>query len=106
LALNHGSSGGVEAVDVKYVLAAFQDLNKVGLRVSMHLEGTPARPSLMLTITAWDTLLDIPEAKLLACQKLQVGSMGPKTVEAAILQGLYGLDAQLCGEELARVNNK
>lgn len=93
-------------MDVKYVLAAFQELNKVSLRVSMHLEGTAARPELLLTVTAWDTLLDVPEARLLASQKLLVGFTGARTMEAAILQALYGLDAQLGAEELAKVNHK
>jgi len=106
LALKQGSSSGVDVVDVKYVLAAFQEINKCGLRVGMHLEGTSARPELILTLTAWSTLLDVPEARLLASQKLQVGSMGPRTMEAAILQALYGLDAQLAADEFARVNNK
>jgi hypothetical protein len=106
LALKNGSSTGVDAVDVKYVLSAFQALNKVALRVSLHLEGTAAHPDLMLTITAWDTLLDVPEAKLLASQKLLVGFGGARTMEAAILQGLYGLDAQLGAEELAKVHRK
>ncbi len=76
MALKNGSSAGVDCVDVKYVLAAFQELNKVSLRVSMHLEGTAARPELLLTVTAWDTLLDVPEARLLASQKLLVGFTG------------------------------
>ena len=106
MALKNGSSVGVDCVDVKYVLAAFQEMNKCALRVSMHLEGTAARPELMMTVTAWDTLLDVPEAKLLASQKLLVGFTGAKTMEAAILQALYGLDAQLGAEELARVDHK
>jgi len=106
LALKNSSSGGVDCVDVKYVLAAFQDLNKCALRVSMHLEGTVARPELLMTVTAWDTLLDVPEARLLASQKLLVGFTGAKTMEAAILQALYGLDAQMGLEELAKVNPK
>lgn len=106
MALKNGSSTGVDCVDVKYVLAAFQEMNKVALRVSMHLEGTAARPELLMTVTAWDTLLDIPEARLLASQKLTVGFTGARTMEAAILQALYSLDAQLGAEEFARVNNK
>lgn len=106
MALKQGSSTGVDVVDVKYVLAAFQEINKCALRVSMHLEGTTARPEMMVTVKAWDTLLDVPEAKLLAFQKLIVGSTGARTMEAAILQALYGLDAAMAAEEFARVNNK
>jgi len=106
LALKNGSSGGVDCVDVSYVLAAFQEMNKCTLHVIITLEGTAARPVMVLRVSAWSHPLVDVEPVLLASQKLPVGSTGPRTMEAAILQALYALDAQLAAGEFARADRK
>jgi hypothetical protein len=106
LALKEGSSTGVDAVDVLHVLAAFQTINKCHLYGMFEVTGTDARPTLVLTISAWDGPMDLPEARPLASQKSPIGSSGPRTMEAAILQALYAIDGQLAEEEFARVNKK
>jgi hypothetical protein len=93
-------------VDVKYVLGAFEEMNKCRLSVRITTQGSGSRLGLVVELVAWNTLEDTPEATLLASQKLIVGSLGPRTMEAAILQGLYSLDAQMAEAEFARVNNK
>jgi len=93
-------------VDVSYVLAAFEAINKCKLRVAMHIGGSANRPIVFLEVTAWDTLEDLPEVQLLASHKCQIGSNGPRSMEAAILQSLYALDAHMVDLELAKVNNK
>lgn len=93
-------------MDVTYVLAAFEEINKCKLRVLVHIAGTSSRPILFVEVTAWDTLEDIPEARLLGSHKCQIGSNGPRTMEGAILSSLYGLDAIMAADEFARVNNK
>jgi len=37
---------------------------------------------------------------------LKIGSNGPQTMEAAILQGLYSIDAQLAESEFAKRHSK
>ena len=102
MALKQGSSTGVDAVDVKYVLAAFEELNSCRLVVQLSIEGTAARPDLIMEITAVDKGSASAAPAPLAYQKSIVGSMGPRTMEAAILQALYALDAQLAAAEFAR----
>lgn len=106
MALKQGSSSGVDVVDVSYVLAAFQEMNRCVLHVTVTLEGTPSSPKLALRVSAWSRPIVDVEPALLASQKSIVGSTGPRTLEAAILQSLYALDAILLDEEFARVNNK
>jgi len=106
LALKDGSSNGVGVVDVKYVLAAFQEINKCRLIVQITIEGSPSRPNLILQVEAWDNL-DVPvEPVRLASQRCPVGSLGPRTMEAAILQALYALDAQMAEEEFVKAHRQ
>jgi len=102
LALKQGSSSGVDCVDVKYVLAAFQEINRCRLIVELTIQGTPARPDLILGVMAWENADVDAEPVLLASQRLPVGSVGPRTMESAILQALYALDAQMAEAEFVR----
>jgi len=102
LASKHGSSSGVDVVDVKYVLAAFEEINKCRLEITISLAGTPARPDVILEMRAWEREVDRMAVQPLAYQRLLIGSSGPRSMEAAILQGMYGLDAQLAEEEFAK----
>ena len=102
----HGLSSGVDVVDVQFVLAAFEEMNKCKLELSMWLEGTAARPVVWLEMRAWEPGADKLAVQPLACQKSPVGSSGPRSMEAAILQGMYALDAQMAEAEFARVDKK
>jgi len=104
--LKEGLSSGVDFVDVKYVLAAFQEINKCRLIVQITVEGSASRPSLILQVEAWDNLDVTAEPVRLASQRCPVGSTAPRTMEAAILQALYALDGQMAEEEYARTHSK
>lgn len=106
MALKHGSSSGVDVVDVKYVLGAFEQINKCKLEINIYLQGTPARPEVWLKMWAWEPLVDRMEAKPLAYQKTLIGSSGPRSMEAAILQAMYALDAQMAEQEFAKTIRK
>jgi len=106
LALKQGSSSGVDCVDVKYVLAAFQEINHCRLIVELTIQGTPARPDLILGVMAWGNEDVDAEPVLLASQRSPVGSVGPRTMESAILQALYALDAQLAEAEFVKRDKK
>lgn len=106
MALKHGSSTGVDVVDVKHVLSAFQVINKCRLIVRLSVDGTEARPDLVMGMEAWG-VEDAPAVPaLLACTSVIVGSMGPRTMEAAILQELYRLDGIIAEHEFAKEHNK
>jgi len=106
LALKQGSSTGVDAVDVKFVLAAFQEINQCIVTCVLSVSGTASRPILEMELIAEEIAVLPAVPARLACQKLTVGSFGPRTMEAAILQGLYSLDAQLAEREFARAHTK
>jgi len=106
LALKEGSSSGVDVVDVKHVLSAFEAINKCKLSVLIRVSGTEARPVMDLEVWA-DPLESVAAAPArLGCVRSIVGSSGARTMEAAILQALYSLDAQLAAGEFARVIDK
>ena len=106
MALNHGSSGGVDCVDVKYVLEAFEHINKCRLSVQVTIQGQGPHLGLVVEMFAYSRPVDLSEVRCLASQRLIVGSVGPRTMEAAILQGLYSLDAQMAAEEFAKADKK
>jgi hypothetical protein len=75
------------------------------LSVLIRISGTEARPVMDLEVWA-DPLESVAaEPARLGCVKSVVGSTGARTMEAAILQALYTLDAQLAAEEFARVKD-
>lgn len=106
MALNQGSSGGVDCVDVKYVLSAFQVLNRCGLVVTIRVFGTESRPVMELEVRADPLESAAAEPVPLGSVRCEIGSSGPRTMEAAILQGLYRLDAILAEGEFARAISK
>ena len=89
-------------MDVKYVLAAFEEINKCQVDVRIYVEGTTARPDLILVMRALEDWSEEAEARPLALVKQTIGSFGPRTMEAAILQGMYALDAQMAEAEFAK----
>jgi len=106
LALKQGSSTGVDVVDVKYVLSAFEAINRCKLSVLIRVSGTEARPVMDLEVWADPLESAAAEPAPLGSVKSVVGSTGARTMEAAILQALYSLDAQLAAGEFARAIDK
>lgn len=106
MALKQGSSTGVDVVDVKHVLSAFQEINKCRLTVRLTIDGTAARPDLVLGMTAEEIVIGDVVPVLLASTSVIVGSMGPRTMEAAILQELYRLDGIIAEHEFAKEHNR
>jgi hypothetical protein len=106
MGLKNGSSTGVDCVDVRYVLSAFETLNQCKLSVLIRLSGTEARPVMDLEVQADPLESAAAEPAPLGLVKSVVGSTGARTLEAAILQALYSLDAQLAAGEFARADNK
>jgi len=106
LALKEGSSSGVDVVDVKHVLSAFETINTCKLSVMIRVSGTESRPELDLEVWADPLESAAAEPARLGSVRLRIGSTGARTLEAAILQALYQADAQLAAGEFARVIDK
>jgi len=106
LASSRGTSNGPDSVDVRYVLMAFEEMNSCHITISMRLAGKPDNVAMAVEVHAWDTAEDVPEAQHLGSVKLTIGSRDRRTMEAAILQALYQLDAHFAREELAKAIRK
>lgn len=103
---SRGTQNGPDDVDVRYVLQAFEAMNKCRITISMRLDGRSDSIALIVEVHAWEGLDDVPEAQHLGSVKSTIGYKDRRSMEAAILQSLYQLDAHLAREELAKVNNK
>lgn len=106
MASSRGTSNGPDDVDVRYVLQAFEAMNKCHITITMKLDGRSDSVAMIVEVHAWDTVEDVPEARHLGSHKTVIGYKDRRTMEAAILQALYQLDAHLAREELAKVNSK
>jgi len=106
LGSKQSSSSGVDVVDVLHVLAAFQTINNCQLTCLLRVNGTDTKPVLELEVIA-DPLDSVAaEPAPLGSWRSTLGSMTPRTLEAGILQALYGLDADLAEKEFARAIDK
>lgn len=103
MALKQPLLNSVDVVDVVCVLDAFQSINNVHLTLELWLESTTKQLVMVLEMRAWEVGADKLAVQPLASLKQMIGSSAPRSMEAAILQGLYGLDAQLAEGEFARV---
>lgn len=93
-------------MDVLFVMSAFEQLNKVRLGIVLQVTGTEVRPVLEMIMTARDRADTKAEAPPLACKRCLLGSIEPRTLESAILQGLYSIDALLAETEFAKAHTK
>lgn len=102
MALKRGYSPGVDLVDIAAVLAAFEAINSVRLSIRLGLVKEETRDTLYATLEAFEGTHESGEVITLASVRLRLGFPSPQTMEAAILQGLYRLDADLASGEFAR----
>lgn len=100
------SSSKPDAVDVRYVLQAFEHINRVRIVISMGILEVEGEPLMGMEITAHDRAQEIGARPSLASVKLRLGYRESQQMEAAILQALYKLDADLARDEFAGVDNK
>lgn len=103
MALRQPLLNSVDVVDVVSVLDAFEVLNSCHLTVEVHVEQGRVDTLLVVEMRAWVKDCDKLAVQPLASLKQMIGLSAPRTLEAVILQGLYGLDAQLAEGEFARV---
>ena len=88
-------SAGVDLVDVAAVMTALEEINRVRLEVKLNLVWIVGKQVLEMVVSAYDRMGEDGEASALAYQRCRIGYLSPQTMEAAILQALYGVDAQL-----------
>lgn len=93
-------------MDVAYVLAAFQEINRCIIEIRMGVSQLGKSTTLELNLLAHDKDQGIGEVPPLASVKLSLGYHNPQRMEAAILQALYKLDADMAHVGFVRVNEK
>lgn len=106
MASSRDSSNKPDAVDVRYVLQAFQHINRVKIEIRMGVMEVEGEPLLAMEVAAHEADVEVGEASSLASLRLKLGYRECHQMEAAILQALYKLDAELAHLELARSNRK
>lgn len=106
LALKNGSSQSVGSADVLAVLVAFEEVNNCKLVVTIQSLNTLKLGILELEVRALSRSAVPAEPVLLGCQKFRYGYRNASTLESAILQALYSIDAQLADHEFATAIDK
>lgn len=106
MAASRFSSNTPDAVDVRYVLQAFQHINRVKIEIRIGVLEHEGEPLLAMEIAAHEASVEVGDQSSLASVKLKLGYKESHQMEAVILRALYKLDAELAEHELARSDRK
>jgi len=100
------SSSKPDAVDVRYVLQAFQHINRTRIVISMGILEVEGEPLMAMEVSAHDMDQEIGDRPSLASVKLRLGYRECHQMEAVILQALYKLDAEIAKDEFVKANSQ
>jgi len=105
LASSRGSSNGVDWRDVAGNIVAFEAIN--GVRVELRITTTNhhGRADLWIALLAHPADREIGEVAPLASVSLSTSATRLRSLEAAIIHGLYLLDGKLASNEFERIKN-
>lgn len=101
-----GLQSGVDGVDVAYVLTAFQEINQCTIEMRAGALQVGRASVLRLELIANDASAEIGAAPPLGSVRLEIGYHNPISLESAILQALYRLDADLQAQKPALVSSE
>lgn len=106
MASSRGTSNGPDSVDVGCVMIAFEELNNCRLAVEIRIPVGATDCTLEVEVSAYtrETFCGVP--RRLACQRFLTGLKDRRTIDAAILQGLYRVDGVLAHEAFAETIKK
>jgi len=104
LASSRGTSNGPDMLDLAAVVDAMERTNGIVITISMRTVKSGLYPCLSVLMEAHDQDHEIGEVPTLAYVRLTTGSHDLRTMEAAIMQSLYKLDAELAAIELRSTN--
>lgn len=103
MALSRGSSNGADWRDVTGNLVAFEAINRVRLELRISTADHYGRADLAISILAHAVDSDLTEQPPLGSVQLTICSTRLRTLEAALIHGLYMLDGQLASGEYKKV---
>lgn len=106
MASKRGSLSGQDGVDVAYVLMAFQEINSCVIELRGRVSTLGKSTTLALELIANDARGEIGDLPPLGSVKLTIGYHNPLKMEAAILQALYQLDADMARGAFVGVDKK
>lgn len=87
-------------------MLAFQEINRCRIEIVIRCPKEATDCTLEVEVAAYGLMTECGVAPRLACQRFLTGLRDRRTIDAAILQGLYRVDGMLAREELAKVKTK
>ncbi len=93
-------SSGIDLPEVLMNLLAFEEMNQVQIEIRLSSGSSGGLRDLMMTLVAHDKKTEIGEAPPLASVSLSCSGLRLRSLEAALIHGLYSLDGQLGRQEL------
>lgn len=93
------SSSGYDWTDAAFLVAAFEGINNVKVLITIEGIGSKVGADLLLKATATERPRADTEAKLLACVNATCSAINRTTLEGALSQLMYQLDAALAKGE-------
>jgi len=106
LALSRDTRNGADLIDVAAVMVAFQAINEVTVEIRCGLAAGTNNALLSFVFTAFTLETADAEPVLLASVTRRVPFSAARTMDAAILQGLYALDAEMARGEFTKALNR
>jgi hypothetical protein len=101
LASREGSRSGVELVDVAMNIVAFETMNNVRMTVLLTVVDRHGRADIQLLLTAYDRKHSGAEVKPSVSVNVSCLGTNLRSLEAALIHGLYTLDGKLASIEIA-----
>jgi hypothetical protein len=92
-----------EIADVREVLAAFEDTNRVRLEVRFSVARQVRGTDLLVTMLAYDSPGESGEVPPLASVSVKCSSMNLRAWNAVLIHAMYALDIQLALKEYGSV---
>jgi len=106
LALRHGSLSGGDWTDVAANLIAFEAINNVRLEIRMATGDHKGAADLLLTALAFPRVTEQPAVPPLGSASATCSGTNRKSLEGALIQLLYQLDAKLASGVFAEILDK
>lgn len=106
MAQRHYSLQMSEVADVRDILIAFEEQNRVKMLFTMALVWENGVPDVAVEMSAHNADVGIGEAPSLGSVRLKCSAMNLKHVSGVLIHALYALDFQLALNELGTADNK
>jgi len=104
LAQSRLSSNSYDWRDVAAILGAFEGMNECRIMVELTAVNHHGQPDILMSFEARETVERDGDLLLLASVSLRCSDTNRRSLDAAVSQGLYALDAKLASGEFEKVS--